>query len=232
MVHSKKLDETAIWKEYEKKADAGSERCIWVKDVYEYAANYLKDVRRTFENYTLHDETHILNVLDAMGGLLGDQISNLTVGELELLILVASLHDVGMVYTEEEKKEQYEDTATCKNFLREYYPEFLGSPAEEWTEDMQQRYLRELHSKRVADVLNNKEWNELISKCPMEIVSQECIITVCEAHGYNMSEIIGNHNLDYLHANDVSPLFCALLLRLGDLLDFDDTRAPQVLYSY
>ena len=63
-----------------------------------------------------------------MGGLLGDQISNLTVGELELLILVASLHDVGMVYTEEEKKEQYEDTATCKNFLREYYPEFLGCP--------------------------------------------------------------------------------------------------------
>lgn len=34
MVHSKKLDETAIWKEYEKKAGAGSERCIWVKDVY------------------------------------------------------------------------------------------------------------------------------------------------------------------------------------------------------
>lgn len=232
MVHSKNLDETALWKEYKKKADAGSERCIWVKDVYEYAANYLKDVRRTFENYTLHDETHILNVLDAMGGLLGDQISNLTVGELELLILVASLHDVGMVYTEEEKKEQYEDTATCKNFLREYYPEFLGSPAEEWTEDMQQRYLRELHSKRVADVLNNKVWNELISKRPMEVVSQECIVTVCEAHGYNMSEIIGNHNLDYLHANDVSPLFCALLLRLGDLLDFDDTRAPQVLYSY
>lgn len=38
--------------------------------------------------------------------------------------------------------------------------------------------------------------------------------------------------MDYLNANDVSPLFCALLLRLGDLLDFDDTRAPKVLYSY
>ena len=114
MVHSKKLDETAIWKEYGKKASVGSERCIWVKEVYEYAANYLKDVRRTFENYTLHDETHILNVLDAMGGLLGDQSSNLTVGELELLILVASLHDVGMVYTDEEQKAQCEATEACK----------------------------------------------------------------------------------------------------------------------
>lgn len=28
------------------------------------------------------------------------------------------------------------------------------------------------------------------------------------------------------------PLFCALLLRLADLLDFDDTRAPKILYGY
>lgn len=232
MVHSKKLDETAIWKEYGKKASVGSERCIWVKEVYEYAANYLKDVRRTFENYTLHDETHILNVLDAMGGLLGDQSSNLTVGELELLILVASLHDVGMVYTDEEQKAQYEDTEACKKFLREYYPEFLGSPAEDWTEDMRQWYLRNLHSERVAEVLHNEAWKELISQRPRDVVPLQCIVSVCEAHGYNPSDMDGNHDLDYLNANDVSPLFCALLLRLGDLLDFDDTRAPKVLYSY
>lgn len=232
MVHSEKLDETALWKEYKKKADAGSERCIWVKKVYEYAANYLKDVRRIFGNYTLHDETHILNVLDAMGGLLGDQISNLTVGELELLILVASLHDVGMVYTDEEQKAQYEDTETCKKFLREHYPEFLGSPAEEWTVDMRQWYLRSLHSECVAEVLHNEAWKKLISQRPIDVVPFQCIVSVCEAHGYNPSDMVGNHDLDYLNANDVSPLFCALLLRLGDLLDFDDTRAPKVLYSY
>lgn len=232
MVHSEKLDETALWKEYKKKADAGSERCIWVKKVYEYAANYLKDVRRIFGNYTLHDETHILNVLDAMGGLLGDQISNLTVGELELLILVASLHDVGMVYTDEEQKAQYEDTEACKRFLREHYPEFMGSAAEEWTEDMRQWYLRSLHSERVAEVLHNEAWKELISQRPRDVVPLQCIVSVCEAHGYNPSDMDGNHDLDYLNANDVSPLFCALLLRLGDLLDFDDTRAPKVLYSY
>ena len=232
MGHSKNLDGTALWKEYKKKADAGSERCIWVKKVYEYATNYLKDVRRNFGNYTLHDETHILNVLYAMGGLLGDQISNLTVGELELLILVASLHDVGMVYTDEEQKAQYEDTEACKRFLREHYPEFMGSAAEEWTEDMRQWYLRSLHSERVAEVLHNEAWKELISQRPRDVVPLQCIVSVCEAHGYNPSDMDGNHDLDYLNANDVSPLFCALLLRLGDLLDFDDTRAPKVLYSY
>ena len=233
MVHSKKLEETALWKEYTKRNNVDCERQIWVKDVYGYAANYLKDVRRTFGNYTLHDETHILNVLDAMGGLLGNQITNLSVGELELLILAASLHDVGMVYTDEEKAEQYEDTETCKKFLREYYPEFLGSTVEDWTEDMQQRYLRTLHSERIAEVLNNKAWRELIyDKRPLKVVPLSCIIEVCKAHGYNPSDIINNSDLDDLSAADVSPLFCALLLRLADLLDFDDTRAPEVLYSY
>ena len=233
MAHSEKLEETALWKEYEKRNGVEYKRCIWVKEVYEYAANYMKDVRRTFGNYTLHDETHIINVLDAMGGLLGDQIINLTVGELELLILAASLHDVGMVYTDEEKIEQYEDTEACKKFLKEYYPEFLGSTVEDWTEDMRQWYLRTLHSGRVAEVLHNKPWEELIHyQCPIEVVPLRCIIAVCEAHGYNLSDLISNPDLEYLPANDVSPLFCALLLRLGDLMDFDDTRAPKVLYSY
>ena len=39
-------------------------------------------------------------------------------------------------------------------------------------------------------------------------------------------------DLEYLSASDVDPLFCALMLRLGDLLDFDDTRAPRILYHY
>ena len=115
MVHSKKLEETALWKEYTKRNDVDCERQIWVKDVYGYAANYLKDVRRTFGNYTLHDETHILNVLDAMGGLLGNQITNLSVGELELLILAASLHDVGMVYTDEERRNSMRIQRLAKN---------------------------------------------------------------------------------------------------------------------
>lgn len=128
MVHSKKLEETALWKAYQDQITCGSTRAIWVKEVHEAAATYMLDVRKTFQNYTLHDETHIINVLDAMGGLLGNQISKLTVGEMELLILAASLHDLGMVYTEIEKKRHYDDTEACRKFLKEYCPEFLDCP--------------------------------------------------------------------------------------------------------
>lgn len=231
MVHSKKLEETALWKAYHQ-ITCGSTRAIWVKEVHEAAATYMLDVRKTFQNYTLHDETHIINVLDAMGGLLGDQISKLTVEEMELLILAASLHDLGMVYTEIEKKRHYDDTEACRKFLKEYCPEFLDCPVEEWSEDLRQWYLRTLHPFRIPEVLQNQEWKELFSRCPLEVVPKRCILAVCEAHGKNPMEISRNRDLDYLEANDADPLFCALLLRLGDLLDFDDTRAPKVLYSY
>lgn len=232
MVHSKKLEETAFWYIYQKKISTNEKRSSWVKEVYEAAAKYMLDVRQTFQNYTLHDETHILNVLDAMSGLLGDQIERLTVGEIELLILSACLHDLGMVYTDEEKQRCYQDEAACRKFLREYCPELLGCPASEWPEDICKWYLRTLHPFRLHEVLQNKAWKKLFDSCPLEVVSKRYIIAVCQAHGENPTELLNDRDLCYLAANDAEPLFCALLLRLGDLLDFDDTRAPRILCSY
>ena len=102
--HPKALEETALWKKYiEKEPEQDSPRRIWVKKIYDNAVTYLKDVRLTFPNYTLHDETHVLNVIYAMGAILGDQIGNLSIGEVELLILAAALHDIGMVYDATER---------------------------------------------------------------------------------------------------------------------------------
>ncbi len=84
----------------------------------------------------------------------------------------------------------------------------------------------------LAGVLQNKTWKELFDRCPSEVVQKRCMIAVCQAHGGNPAELLHNKYLDYLSANNADPLFCAHLLRLGDLLDFDDTRAPRILYSY
>lgn len=98
--------------------------------------------------------------------------------------------------------------------------------------DIQRWYLRTLHPFRLPGVLQNKTWKELFDRCPLEVVPKRCMIAVCQAHGENPAELLHNKDLDYLSANNADPLFCALLLRLGDLLDFDDTRAPRILYSY
>lgn len=232
MVHSEKLEETILWKTYQEKITSGSKRGTWVKEIYETSAKYLLDVRQTFKNFTLHDETHILNVMDAIGGLLGEQIECLTIGEIELLILAACMHDLGMVYTDEEKQQCYEDEIAYKKFIRAYYSELQGCPPEDWPENTCQWYLRTLHPFRLPEVLQNEVWKELFERCPLEVVPKRCILAVCQAHGENPKELLDNRDLEYLAANDAAPLFCALLLRLGDLLDFDDTRAPKVLYSY
>ena len=226
MTHSKKLEDMKLWKIYLEKTSSDTKRRGWVEEVYEAAVNYLKDVRRTFQNYTLHDETHILNVMDAMGGLLGDQIIQLTVGEAELLILSACLHDLGMVYTEEEERRWYQDEEACRKFLREYAPELLGCPEVEWPENIREWYLRTLHPFRLHEVLQNNAWKEIFDQCPMEVVPKRCMIAVCQAHGEDADELSYKQDLKRLEADDTEPLFCALLLRLADILDFDDTRAP------
>ena len=232
MVHSEKLEETVLWRHYHDKLPSNDKRGSWVKEIYEAASKYLMDVRLTFQNYTLHDETHILNVLDAIGGLLGDQVKQLTVGEMELLIVSTCLHDLGMVYTNEEKQRYYEDEVSCRKFLMEYCPESLGCPVTEWTEETKKWYLRTLHPFRLPDILKNQAWRELFEGSPLNVVPKRCIIAVCQAHGEKPEELSHNRDLEYLSVDETDPLFCALLLRLGDLLDFDDTRAPRILYHY
>lgn len=81
-------------------------------------------------------------------------------------------------------------------------------------------------------VLQSEAWKELFACCPQEVVPKRCILAVCKAHGENPQEFTHNRDLKHLAANDADPLFCVLLLRLCDLLDFNDTRAPKVLYRY
>jgi len=229
-MQSMKIEGTLLWQVYKNKES--NNRYEWVKDVYCMAVEYLKAVRDTFPNYTLHDETHVLNVINAMSGILGDKIDLLSVGELELLILAASLHDIGMVYSKEDKHSAIQNKKWTKIFLLQNYPELLGRPCEEWPEEAQQYYLRSLHPFRLPEILNHAEWRELFGRRPKEIVPNQCIIAVCQAHGEMADELKNNPSLKFLVARDTDPLFCALLLRLADLLDFDDTRAPKVLFSY
>lgn len=232
ITHSKKLEETKLWKVYNAKNLSNSNRFNWVKKVYEAATKYLLDVRLSFKNYTLHDETHILNVIDAMGGLLGNQTEYLTTNELELLILASCLHDLGMVYTDKEKQQWFEDKQAYNMFSKKNCIELIGIAPKDWPEDKQQWYLRTLHPFRLSEVLQNDLWVELFDCCPLEIVPKRYILAVCQAHGENPQAIRNNNNLEYLPANNACPLFCSLLLRLCDLLDFDDTRTPKVLYDH
>lgn len=63
---SKSLKDTVLWKVYKERMSAEIDRIGWVEKVYQTSADYLKDIRQIFKNYTLHDEKdtiHIYNVI-------------------------------------------------------------------------------------------------------------------------------------------------------------------------
>lgn len=235
MTHSKSLKETTLWQLYELN-EKDNARKSWTEEVYDSACFCLKDVRKTFDNYTLHDETHVLNILDIMSGLLGNKIKELTVGEIELLIIAASLHDIGMVYNDEDRKSSLSDAERLLAYCSSH-PDLRSNNVEDWEELDKQNYLRWLHPFRISDVLKKEEWRKLFGTRPKELVPDKIIIAVCQSHGESPEKLRKNAtddkgDLRYLRYKEIDPLFCALLLRLADILDFDDSRAPSILFSY
>lgn len=234
------LDEK-LWEVFEEKveeedANIRKERQIGdsyksaIKQICRYGIDRAKTIRDTFPMFTLHDETHICNVMRLMADLLGDHLKDLTRDEAAMLILSACCHDIGMSYSEEEKEELFTDNDRLNQYLENNPHEYVrafssGNINPVMTDDMIQNYLRNIHHERIAELLYSSkcEWPNILNGK----VDRENLIRVCQSHGKDITE------LNYLDATSTIDLrFCAILLRLADILDFDTSRAPEAVYEY
>ena len=229
-----------LWKILKAKAREEEERCgererentekylTAVADICQYGVDRAKTIRDTFPFYTLHDEVHICNVMRLMAKLLDDRISSLTRDEAALLMMAACCHDIGMSYTEGEKKELLNNKDAVRRYLDKNPSEYMKAYAEggedpDLSDEIKMNFFRSIHHERIRELLQKKEW-------PRELrgrIDKEDLIRVCRSHGEEVSELTA---LDPVHSLDRR--FCAILLRLADILDFDDSRAPQAIYEY
>ncbi len=212
----------------QKERQIGNEYLAAVKKICQYGVERAETIRDTFPMFTLHNETHICNVMQLMTYLLGDHLDQLTRDEAAMLIMSACCHDIGMSCSEEEKEELLGDADRLDKYLENNHSEYVkayssGNTAPVMTDDMIQNYLRSIHHERVMDLLFAKEWpNVLEGKA-----DRENLISVCQSHGENIS------SLDEMETTATVDLkFCAILLRLADILDFDTSRAPEAVYKY
>ena len=227
-----------LWTTLKIKAQEEQERCgerensekylTVVADICQYGVDRAKTIRDTFPFYTLHDEVHICNVMRLMAELLGDKISLLTRDEAALLAMAACCHDIGMSYTESEKKELLNNKDTIRLYLdknpSEYMKAYAGGREEpELTDEIKMNFFRSIHHKRSRELLQKKEWGRALRGR----IDREDLIRVCRSHGEEVRELA---DMDPVHSLDRR--FCAILLRLADILDFDDSRAPQAIYEY
>lgn len=217
---------TNIWEHFKKVADTPIQTIV-IKHVSDAIA-LLDHIVVTFPTYTLHNGQHQLNILHLYSEILGERINELTSLETAILILGAFYHDIGMVFSETNKNnlinEQWFDSFLDSNdgAKLEYLTKGMTAKLAEW-------YCRWSHAKRIWIFINPKNsefaWNALNIRTYLG--------EVCQSH---------NEKLDYVKDDEKFPSelwteksdmkFCAILLRLADVLDFDSSRTPKSVYDY
>lgn len=220
------LKELTLWKHFV--SVASPEQQTTVKKLLDHADALLSRVVETFPTYTLHDRTHAINVANLMGKLAEPWIEEMNALEAGLLLLSAFWHDVGMVFTEEERStiavaEEFQE------FLRTH-PEARLEVAEdgELSRAVTEWFCRWSHAERVFHHLNlvedRLEWEGI----PL----RQQLGALCRSHNLEAAELRRDDlcPTDFLGEADVR--FCAVILRMADILDFDRTRSPDAIYHF
>jgi len=213
---------TKIWEHFKSKVKEETKNKLTVEQLVDDSIDILNTINETFPTYTLHNGQHQLNILNLYAKLLGKRLSKLTGLETAILILSAFYHDIGMAYTKEERK-NFEQDELFQQFL-------IAKPAARLKsgDELADWYFRWAHAKRVKVYLN---------KIPNKIVWDEDnfrkeLAEVCLSHNEPTKYIRDSKVISVNCKNEADLKFCAILLRLADILDFDDTRSPESLYKH
>jgi hypothetical protein len=199
-----------------------------VRRLVEHSASLLDRVIETFPTYTLHNSTHAVNVVNRMADLLGAHICELTPLEAAMLILSAFWHDVGMVFSNGARSE-----ITAELEFQQFidgHPEAYVSLREAGSISVEiaEWYCRWRHADRVFVHLNAISDDRL----RWGIVSiREHLGDLCRSHNSDTASLRTYQTLQTNFLEQADLLFCAVILRIADILDFDNSRSPEPVYA-
>lgn len=195
----------------------------------EVAKHLLATIPAYMPEYTLHNIKHCDAILNNIANILPEDVK-LNIVELTILIQAVILHDIGMVINREDAKE-IQETDDFKKLLIEF-------DKEDNLDDILTEYIRRTHVKRSLEYIdkfkNDYETYQIKFKYKGIDIS-DWVKNVIESHAFPVShlkdtekyptdKLIGNHK--------VSIQYLSILLRLGDILDFDIYRTPPFLYKH
>lgn len=222
------IAEQELWKLFLRKAEEQGLARDFISAVGEVCAiglNLSKYIVRFFPTFTLHDETHSANVCRWMWVLLGEQWAQLTAHEAALLLMAACCHDIGMAVSPEQEAQMRLRTYPGWD---DYFRQNLKDDEEyEKTKVISDRMLRNFvrmhHHERIGENLRQSDWPGILNR---KGITRETLLKLCRSHGTELSR------LELRSEPKFDLLLCAVLLRLADLLDYDTSRAPAVLFRH
>jgi hypothetical protein len=199
--------------------------------------------------YTLHNERHVLNVIGWMESLLGaSRIDDLSVLECAISILAAYVHDLGMTLTAAERdnlesdpdylsfRDGYVEERHLVDLLRKNGRHYRATLIEN---HLRTEYIRTTHADRLAKRLIGR-LGIIAPRCVyrgfdyrrhLEIVATshnhpvEWLRLQCEKEQLSWRETVGRNE-------PVNFACVGILLRLADVMDFDSSRTPTVLFRH
>lgn len=227
-------------------------------DICADASEIMKMALAFSPEYTLHDETHLLNVTHLMGIILKESGSfeQLSYLEITILILAAFLHDVGMAPPREKvekiilspefslfRKTRLRELEGLQELLRILENSSLSDGEKQLyklrTAEIEQsiftEYLRKNHG-----IIGCEEIIQKWSKDPRWILEgyniAEIVAWVCKGHSFYTQQLVTDYSKEYpldklIGQEKVNIRYCTIILRLADILDFDRERTPQILYE-
>lgn len=195
-----------------------------IEKLYEMCKNKLGEIRRTFPNYTLHNIDHSIHVLYYMGQVIEEKIEQFDELELYVITCAAFLHDIGMAFSEKEK----EAVKAGEYDNKKIKYKFVADRMEE--KEAIKEFVRIIHAQRARKFCENYE-NQKGFESLLEGIAS-CVGKICESHDHRKEWIQKELATQKAYEKEkYNPQFIALLLRLGDILDFDCKRVPMEIFE-
>lgn len=180
-----------------------------------------------FPNYTNHDIRHSIKIMETMYELIKDKTERLSSLEYALMIYAAMFHDIGMAVSDEEiNKIKKNDSKYLYNQDFKLIKENLYNNEELAIQEV----VRNAHGKIANDLINTK-YKELFKLPQSSTYFSEELGMICQAHTEDKSYLEKISTYETKGDDEYNPRFVAILLRVADILDIDDTRTPIELYN-
>lgn len=188
----------------------------------------LAEIVAYMPEYTLHNINHVVNILDIIHKILPPKVI-LNRSELTLIIYAAALHDIGMLVNKEDA-----DLLKQSELYKRVSAEYDKNINEE---ELLSEVIRRSHVNRSCDYIDEFKRNYNTYKLDFEIDGidfSKCLKKIILSHGLSVDDLIdAEYPTNLLLGQDrVNLKFLALLLRLGDILDFDNSRTPKFLLEH
>ncbi len=216
--------------------------------------HFLSTIKTTFPTYSTHDVYHSYHIIIAIEEILGKKrMEKLSGADAFLLLICAYMHDLGMLYTDEEVRSLWK-SKEFQSFLSNCVAEGSSlKEAAEMVRGMEKKdasitwpleikksiglllmaFFRSRHGERIEKVTDKRygriaECMEFDHSFLPERISR-LIYRICMSHNWKAERILSDLPYeDTFNGEKMHPRFVAFFLRLGDLCDLDNDRFDRI----